>query len=69
MWIAIHMLGPQPDHGQQLDDPLALLQEAMSEIVHFQRATQNLHDRLTRIERAVGVLKDNLYGFPQLVDL
>jgi hypothetical protein len=60
MWIAIDMLNTQADQTQQMQDTASFLGIILSQMMHFEGATQNLHDGLARIERTVRILKYQL---------
>ena len=64
MWIAVVVLGAEPDSVEQLLD-LALELAPRGHSLQLQRVADYLTDPLARIQRGVGILEDHLHLAPQ----
>ena len=60
--IAIGVLHPHTNQAQEMQHLASLCRPAMRQVVHFERAAEDLHDSFTRVQRAIGVLKHELDG-------
>ena len=64
MRVAIQVLLRQPDPIQRLDHALAALRPGEAR-VHCERQSDDLLDRLARIERRIRILEDDLHAQAQ----
>ena len=62
--IAIREGGMQPADGQQLGDPLAALAGVRLDAVHLHGLADDVADLHSRVQRAVGILEDDLDLLP-----
>ena len=68
MRVAVHRIGADPDHLEQLGDP-ALLFGAARELVNLDSLADDRAHLHPRVERRVRVLEDELHLAPERTQL
>ena len=62
--IAIDVFDAKAHQTQQMQDMSAFSVPSLLQFMHFQGTAENLHDGLTRVQRAIGILEHELDSFP-----